>query len=150
MATIVQQLEESQKACAAAISSNVEQAAQIVAITGERDAAKTAHADAVKAHADELAKVKASATKASEDLAGEIAAHGSTKQQLEKAQHALAHPAFADAATRGEKKPTAEGGTGTEIPPATPEQVQAEYRKIEDPVARARFRNEHKKELGIA
>lgn len=148
--TIVQELEQANKSIAGLTAANVDAARSVVAITAERDAAKQAHADAIAAHEKAIVEVNAAAKKASDDLAAECVAHGATKQQLEKAQHALANPAFADAAVRGETKPTAEGGAAPANPPMTLAQAMAEYNKITDAVARAQYRNEHKKELGIA
>lgn len=148
--TIVQELEQANKTVATLTAANLDAAKQIVAITAERDAAKLAHSEAIAAHEKAMAEVNAAAKKTSDELAGEIAAHGATKQQLEKAQHALAHPAFADAAIRGEQKPTAEGGAATQDKVLTYAEAQAEYKKITDPKAASEYRKKHAKELGIA
>lgn len=121
----------------------------VAALTAERDTAVKALETEKATCAKAIAEANAATTVAQTELANEIAGHGATKKDLEKARHALANPAFADAGTRGQSKGTDEGGSSASDVPMTPAQANAEYKKIEDPVARARFRSEHAKELGL-
>lgn len=144
--TVVQQLD-------AANAQILQLTNSVAALTQQRDDAIKATETLKADHAAIIEKVNAAATKASNDLAAEIAAHGATKKDLEKAQHALAHPAFADAAARGEMKPTPEGGAAQVAHVMTNAEHMTEYKRIRDSgnhVEAAAYRTKFAKELGIA
>jgi hypothetical protein len=107
----------------------------------ELDDVKAAMAAMESAKAEELAKLDGA-------VKAEAVAHEGTKQKLEKAEKALANPAFAAAAAVGSSVAVPVGGAeATSV--MTREQALAEYKKIEDPAARAQFRADHAAELKL-
>lgn len=146
--TVVEQLTEKQTeldAVKAEMQKSVEAvkvATDTLAVTvKERDELK-ANAQAAEAkHADELKKVQ-------DALTAKEAEHVATVKELETAKQALANPAFAHAAVKGDKKAVAEGSSeASQL--MTKEQARAEHDKLSDPVAQACFRRDHAKELGL-
>lgn len=136
----------------------------LAAMTTRAEAAEKALAGAEQLGRDSLATVQklTGDLKAAEDLlTGEQTAHTATKDALAKVQAAVAsNPAFADAAAKGSANPPAAGAPGADEqakPNKTRAQWDAEYKAIRDgsgegfgPVAAAKFRSEHAKELGIS
>lgn len=150
MATIVEQLSQAQetiKTFEAEKKALNDKVSAAEAVTKSANEAKSkAEADlksAQDAHAGDVAE-KEKALKA------EQSAHEATRVELAKAKQALANPAFADAAIVGSKKPAPEGGIASDTPPMTPDEAAAKYKAISDPKARAAFRKENWKILGIA
>lgn len=85
-------------------------------------------------------------------LDGEVSAHAATRAELERAQRALANPAFADAAATGSSTAADAGTPPPATEPMTKEQMQAEYIRVRDeqgPKAAAEFRAAHAAELGL-
>lgn len=81
-----------------------------------------------------------------EKQAGELLEQVAAKQvALEKAEQALADPAFA-MLSNGEK-PVADGGDA--VAPKSKAELLAEYNAIDDPTERGDFRAQYKKELGL-
>lgn len=138
--TIIQQLADAQAALADA--------------TGKLQALNATHADVLKgaetmkialAAADE-ARVKAKGL-----LKVEQDAHKATQAELATAKQALANPAFADAARKGSAGAGHDGGVaGSEVAcPQTKAEAMKQYNALESAAARAQFRKQHAKLLGI-
>ena len=98
----------------------------------------------------EILVLKSSVEKVQAEIIAEKSAHEATKVELATAKAALANPAFAAAAARGDKTAVKEGCSEAGKDIMTKAEALAEYRKITDPVAQACFRRDHRKELGLA
>jgi len=144
--TIVDDMEALRADLKAAGEHNERQAATITALQADiaaRDALVAEKVALFEAAVAEREKVAAD-SKAAIDAAG--AQIEALLGELVAAKAALANPAFADAA-RGGGAPVAEGAAVAQA--MTRDEAIAAYRGIVDPVERARFREAHKKELGI-
>ncbi len=150
MATVTEQLKDA-----------TAKIADLEAQVSDRDKSLAEAQVALKAIEAEFAALKetvaakdglfAEAEKASQALLKmEQDAHAATKSALEKAKIALSDPAFLDAAIKGLKAGTAEGGSAASAP-MTKAEALAEYGKIpaSDARGRADFRKNHAKELGL-
>jgi DNA-binding transcriptional MocR family regulator len=144
MATVVQDLEASQKRC---LELEAAQAASADALKVKDQAIEAG----VKALADEKAisaKAQEAITAGVDALKAEQDAHAATKAQLELAQKQLANPAHLAVKNQGSQAAVPEGGSqATET--KTQAEWRAEHNEIKDPVAQAQFRGEHRKELGL-
>jgi len=148
--TVVQQLEEAGKKIVsleqAALDAAQAHASALAALALEKE-------EALKALEVEKASVVSAQAKANEAntaLETEKATREKAESELANAKKVRANPAYAAAGTAGSKTPVAEGGSiGGAGAVMTREQAEQEYKKIDDPVARARFRAEHKKELEL-
>lgn len=130
------------------------------ALLKEREAAQGQLASA-QAEIDglkkEVASMAAQVQEKSAQMAQAVEAHAATKethQRLEKEidglKQALANPAFAAAAATGSEKAVAEGGAVQEaIEEKTPQQAKSEYKQIQGARARAEFRKQYAKQLGL-
>lgn len=144
--TVVEQIISLQTDLAASMEAQKGLAAQVASSTTERDAAR---AEVAQAKA-ELVKAQETVKAAQDAQVKSESDHAATKKELNAAKTALANPAFADAAIKGNAKPVAEGGTPSNDEPLTFEQALVEYKKITDPKAQVAFRAEHAKELRLS
>jgi hypothetical protein len=101
-----------------------------------------------KAFAEAQAKVIADAQAV---LIAEQTAHAADKLELDKAKAALANPAFAAAAATGSKKAVGEGRSEAQSTEemVTKENAEAKYRQLPNAQAKAEFRAQYGKELGL-
>lgn len=121
----------------------------------EAKAAQTASVEAVaKVNADLAKSVEAIAEK-DNVIAGHVAQVTerdakivALETELKDAKAKLANPGYAAALAVGDAVAVVEGGTPTGAE-ASGKEVKAAYAKLTDPVERARFRVEHKVELGL-
>jgi cell pole-organizing protein PopZ len=136
--------------------------ATLAEVTLERDGLKAKAVEENAAHVKAIADLTAqhdaaiaAAKVASDELAAKVASEQAAKvaavSEFEALKKAVAqNPAFAQAAAKGQEKPTAEGGTpdgaGTF---ASKEEAEKEYRKITDPAAQVEFRKQNKEILGL-
>ena len=81
-------------------------------------------------------------------LEAEKAEHQKAKDELGLVRKALDNPAYAAAAAKGSQQ-AVEEGEGEAKAEKTFEQAHAEYKAIEDPRARAEYREQHAKELRL-
>lgn len=144
MSTVVQDLEK-------AAGRIVELEAALAASGNALTAAQAAIEDGAKALADERAvsaKAREAVKAAADALAAEQASHAQTKAQLEQAQKELENPAYLAVKNQGSSAAVPEGGAQA-AEKKTRAEWSAEHNAITDPVAQARFRSEHRKELGL-
>ena len=148
--TVVEQLVESQ-ARVAALEGDLKLAAEKALGDAQSLAA------AVEAKAEVEAALKAMGEVHEQALADAAEARtkletalAETKAELEKAQAALANPAFADAAIVGRPETAQSGMPPAEETPLTHEAALKKYCALEDSRARAEFRKANWKILGIA
>lgn len=139
--TVVEQLEASVKELAELKASSDAQAQEIAALKAQLE-------EQSKQGVEALASAKVAADEAVKALTVEQAAHAEAKAELEKARAALANPAFAAAAVKGQDEATPEGAAEA-VAVKSAADLLAEYRAIADPVERARWRADHMKELGL-
>lgn len=129
-------------------AAGLEDAKRIATLQSAGEAAAKENAD-LKAAA---AKVEVEHKAALELIAAERDALKVEKEalatELANAKKTLENPAFKAAQADGQKQATAEGGQPPVVVPMTQAEAEAELKKITDPVARAKFRAEHMKELG--
>jgi chromosome condensin MukBEF ATPase and DNA-binding subunit MukB len=132
--------------------------ADLVAANTAADEAKAAHTASVEA----VAKVNADLAKSVEAIAEKdkvIAGHVAQvterdakivalETELKDAKAKLANPGYAAALAVGDAKAVVDGGTPTGVD-ASGKEVKAAYAKLTDPIERARFRLDHKVELGL-
>ena len=143
--TVVEQLEAQGKELATAQAGIADLTAKLAA----KDAELAAAGVALKAAQADVAKAQADVKTAQDAAKAEADAHGKTKVELDKAQKALANPAFAAAAAVGDVKPVAEGAPEAGKAAMTKAEMESEYEKITDAKERAKYRKEHAKELGL-
>ena len=134
--------------------------AEVVSVKTERDELAVKITASELAVAEETAKISElesaktvadeAQTKVIEEMAKSITERDEQikklSDELNDAKTKLANPAFA-AVTAGDQSSVAEGGQATEK--MTREEALAQYNKIDNPVEAARFRNEHRIELGL-
>lgn len=115
-----------------------------LAVTKERDELKVKMEAEQKAHAGCVSEALSALDK-------EQKAHTATKSELEKAQKALANPAFAAAAATGSKKAVEEGAAaGADVATfATQAEALAAYDKVQGAKEREEFRTKHAGVLGL-
>ena len=128
---------------------------QLAALQAETDKLKTAHAESLAALQTtvserdttiaDLTKQLATASRAADEAAklrtGLEAKVASLTADLDKARAALANPAFADAAARGQTTPPRDGGEPKTA--KTDDQFLEAYKAEQDPVKRAVMWREH-------
>jgi chromosome condensin MukBEF ATPase and DNA-binding subunit MukB len=123
--------------------------------TDEAKAAHTASLEAVaKVNAD-LAKSNEAIAEKDKVIAGNVAQVAerdakivALETELKDAKAKLANPGYAAALAVGDAVAVVEGGTPTGVD-ASGKEVRSAYAKLTDPVERARFRLDHKVELGL-
>lgn len=147
--TVVAELEAARAEIATLKSASDVAAAVIEKGKLELAVAVKAQADAVAALDAEKQAYVASKTESDKAMKAEQDAHAVTKTALETAQKKMVNPAFQDASVKGSEKPAVEGGADAGKTVLTKAEALVEYNKINDPAARARFRTEHKNELGL-
>jgi len=114
-------------------------AAQVQAVTGERDAART-----------EVATLTKRATKAEAELDSEKTAHAKAQQDLATANRVLEHPAFKAAQAKTASVSAPDGGDAADVRAfGSKEAALTAYNKLSDPKAKAAFRAQHKDILGL-
>lgn len=105
----------------------------------------------IKEHVATIAARDATIAASAVSIKAEQDANEATRAELATAKTALANPAFAAAAATGSK--AKDGATPAAVhedgAPATKAEAIAQYRKIEDPKARAEYRVQHKDILGL-
>jgi hypothetical protein len=143
--TIVEELEQAQGELIAVKTERDEVTAKLTAadVAAVGATAKMAELEAEKVKASEaLAQIQDEMVKAVSERDVQIS---QLTAELADAKAKLANPAFVLAA--GDGKSIGEGGQASDK--MTREQALAEYNKIEDPVEAAKFRAEHREELGL-
>lgn len=148
--TIVEQHAEALAAITALTGERDSLKASVEKLTGEKATAEQAAQDAAQAKADAIAKADATAADLNAKLEAESAAKAAaektqaeTAAELAKIKNAVAsNPAFADAAAKGAKPVADTGGESRDL--------WAEYNSLKDPVSRARFWQEHEKQLKLS
>jgi chromosome segregation ATPase len=141
----MEELEKTQSDLIAAKTEHDEMAAKLASVESgvTESAAKLAETEAAKITAvAALEKLQAEMTQAVSDRDAQIK---TLTESLNDAKAKLANPAFQLSA--GDSRSIAEGGQSVEKMSA--EQALTEYNKIENPVAAAKFRAEHRAELGL-
>jgi chromosome segregation ATPase len=144
--TVVQDLEKAQADLTAALTERDELAGKLAASEAIALEASNKIVTLEKAVADAqetLSAEKAESVKAVSERDERI---NDLTAKLTDAETKLKNPAYA-AITAGDSKTVSEGGQATER--MTQEQALAEYNRISDPVEAARFRAEHREELGL-
>jgi hypothetical protein len=107
----------------------------------ERDEVKAVLASIEAKHVENLKAVQ-------ESFAAEQVKNDQLKAELEAAKKTLANPAFGAAAAKGDNVAVEEGGAAAKSM-MTFAEAHAEYKKINDPHARAEFRAKHAVELQL-
>lgn len=146
--TIVQELEQKKTELIAANAKIQEVTVSIETVKGE---AQKQVSD-MQAKIDETSKLVEAVSDERDGLKASLEASNAkiaeVQAELEKAQAALANPAFATAAVKGDKVPVAEGGSEA-MAKMSKQEALAVYKKITDAKERAEYRKAHKEELGL-
>ncbi len=146
MATVIQELETSQAATTAALAEVDTLKANLASAEAANGATVAELKREIDARDAKLLKLDEDLKAAEQLLAGEQAAHAATKTELEKAQRALANPAYADAAVKGSSKATEDAGQPASGATLTFDEAHREYIRVRDTLgakAAAEFRALH-------